>query len=235
MQKKTIFIAIGLITAITLFFYFDLNSLLTFSYLTSQKDTLVQYYKENRLTMIGLYFASYVLITSLSLPGAAVMTLAGGAIFGLVLGTIIVSFASTLGACFAFLFSRFLIRESIQSRFADKLKSINKGLEKEGAYYLFTLRLIPAFPFFVVNLIMGLTHVKTKTFFWVSQLGMLPGTAVYVNAGTELGKLDSVSGILSPSLILSFVILGLFPIVVKKVIAIVSYKRQHLKIDKGIV
>jgi len=217
-SKKTLIVIIVILVA--LFFYFDLQSYLTLDYLTSKKDAFVDYYKQNKLITIGIYFLSYVAITGLSLPGAAIMTLAGGAIFGVILGTIIVSFASTIGATLAFLFSRFLIRESVESKFSDKLKSINEGLEKEGAFYLFTLRLIPAFPFFVVNLLMGLTKLKTSTFFWVSQLGMLPGTIVYVNAGTELGKIDSLSGILSPSLILSFVILGLFPIAIKKIVSL---------------
>jgi pyruvate/2-oxoglutarate dehydrogenase complex dihydrolipoamide dehydrogenase (E3) component/uncharacterized membrane protein YdjX (TVP38/TMEM64 family) len=160
----------------------------------------------------------YVIVTALSFPGAAVMTLVAGAIFGLLWGTVIVSFASTIGATLAFLASRFLLRDGIQKKFGDKLKAINDGVTKEGGFYLFTMRLVPAFPFFVINLVMGLTTIKTRTFFWVSQLGMLAGTLVFVNAGTELAKITSLKGILSPGLIGAFVLLGIFPIIAKKII-----------------
>jgi uncharacterized membrane protein YdjX (TVP38/TMEM64 family) len=163
--------------------------------------------------------AIYILVTSLSLPGAAIMTLAAGALFGLVVGTIVVSFASTIGATLACFVSRFILRDWIQSKFGDKLRTINEGVEKEGSFYLFTLRLIPIFPFWLINLVMGLTKMPLKTFYWVSQLGMFAGTIVYVNAGKELGKIESLSGILSPMLILSFVLLGLFPLIAKKSIA----------------
>ncbi|MGB5984020.1 MAG: TVP38/TMEM64 family protein, partial [Desulfobacterales bacterium] len=149
-------------------------------------------------------------------PGAVVMTLAGGALFGLVLGTVLISFASTLGATLACFFARFLLRDWVQRKFGDKLKAINGGIAREGAFYLFTLRLIPVFPFFVINLAMGLTPMSLGTFYWVSQLGMLPGTLVYVNAGKELAKIDNLSGILSPSLLISFAILGVFPLTMKK-------------------
>ena len=150
------------------------------------------------------------------IPGAAVLTLAGGALFGFVVGTVVVSFASTIGATLACFVSRFLLREWVQKKFGDKLQSVNKGIEDEGAFYLFTMRLIPIFPFFVINLVMGLTRMPLRTFYWVSQVGMLPGTMVYINAGKELAKIDSLSGILSPSLLISFAILGLFPLTVKK-------------------
>ena len=156
-------------------------------------------------------------MTALSLPGAAVLTLAGGALFGLWVGIIVVSFASTIGATLACFVSRFILRDWVQNKFGDKLRTINRGIENEGAFYLFTMRLIPAFPFFVINLVMGLTKMPLFTFYWVSQIGMLAGTIVYINAGKELAKIDSLSGILSPGLIISFVILGLFPIMVKKV------------------
>ena len=167
----------------------------------------------------------YILVTSLSLPGAAVMTLAGGAFFGLVVGTVVVSFASTIGATLACFVSRFILRDWIQSRFGEKLKTVNEGVEKEGAFYLFTVRLIPVFPFWLINLVMGLTSMKLVTFYWVSQLGMLAGTIVFVNAGKELAKIDSLSGILSPTLIMSFVLLGLFPIITKKAIAFYKSKK----------
>ena len=152
------------------------------------------------------------------------MTLAGGAIFGLSLGLLLVSFASTIGATCAFLVSRTFLRDYVQNKFGDRLAAINNGFEKEGAFYLFTLRLIPAFPFFVVNLLMGLTKIKTVTYFWVSQLGMLLGTVIFVNAGTQIGNLESASGIVSPKLILSFVALGVFPLIAKKLMPIL---RKH--------
>jgi pyruvate/2-oxoglutarate dehydrogenase complex dihydrolipoamide dehydrogenase (E3) component/uncharacterized membrane protein YdjX (TVP38/TMEM64 family) len=168
-----------------------------------------------------------VAVTGLSLPGAALMTLVAGAVFGLLWGTVIVSFASSLGATLAFLASRFLLRDAIQGRFGDKLRAINAGVEKEGAFYLFTLRLVPAFPFFVINLVMGLTPMKTRTFYWVSQVGMLAGTLVYVNAGTQLARLESVKGILSPGLLASFAALGLFPLVAKKIVDTVRARRVY--------
>ncbi|MBU4395014.1 MAG: TVP38/TMEM64 family protein, partial [Proteobacteria bacterium] len=147
-----------------------------------------------------------------------------GALFGLVTGTIVISFASTIGATLACMVSRFLLRDWVQARFGEKLERINEGIEQEGGFYLFTLRLIPVFPFFVINLAMGLTRIKLSTYYWVSQLGMLPGTLVYVNAGKELGKLETLAGILSPSLIFSFVLLGLFPITVKKIVGRIKRK-----------
>ncbi len=167
----------------------------------------------------------YVVVTALSLPGAAVMTLAGGGLFGLVTGTIAVSFASTIGATCACLVSRFFLRDWVQGKFGEKLHTINEGIEKEGAFYLFSLRLIPVFPFFIINLLMGLTTMPARTYFWVSQLGMLPATIVYVNAGNELAKIDSLGGIVSPSLIGSFAVLGLFPITVKKLME--RYRRSR--------
>ncbi|HZV45986.1 MAG TPA: TVP38/TMEM64 family protein, partial [Thermodesulfovibrionales bacterium] len=184
-------------------------------------------YADHRLMVIAAYMVIYILVTSLSLPGAAVMTLAGGALFGLLMGTIVVSFASTIGATLACFVSRSVLREWVQNKFADKLKTVNEGIEKEGEFYLFTLRLIPVFPFWLINLVMGLTKMPLRTFYWVSQAGMLAGTIVYVNAGKELAKIDSLSGILSPGQILSFVLLGLFPIITKKLLAF--YKSKKLR------
>ncbi|HDZ84075.1 MAG TPA: TVP38/TMEM64 family protein [Nitrospirae bacterium] len=175
--------------------------------------------------MIAVYMLVYIIVTALSLPGAAVMTLAGGAIFGFITGFVAVSFASTIGATLACFVSRFILRDWVQGKIGDKLKTVNEGVEKEGAFYLFTLRLIPVFPFWLINLGMGLTKMPLKTFYWVSQVGMLAGTAVFVNAGKELGKIDSLSGILSPGLIMSFVLLGLFPIAAKKSIAFYKKKK----------
>ena len=214
--KQRIAIITGVIILIVVFKVFELDRFLSLSYLKSSRESFAGLYAEHRVMVIGAYMLIYVLVTALSLPGAAVLTLAGGALFGLLAGTVIISFASTIGATLACFFSRFLLRDWVQKKFGDKLKTINQGIEKEGAFYLFTMRLIPAFPFFVINLVMGLTRMRLFTFYWVSQVGMLAGTIVYVNAGKELAKIDSLSGILSPGLIISFVILGLFPITVKK-------------------
>ncbi len=206
-------VIIGLVGA---FFYFDLTQYLTLEYLQTQRDALIEWRRSEPLFAAALFFVVYVLVTALSLPGATVMTLAVGAVFGLLWGLLLVSFASTIGATLAFVIARFLLRDTVQSRFGERLKSINAGIEKDGAFYLFTLRLVPLFPFFVINLVMGLTPIKTWTFYWISQVGMLAGTIVYVNAGTQLAGLDSLSGILSPGLIGSFVLLGFFPLLAKK-------------------
>jgi uncharacterized membrane protein YdjX (TVP38/TMEM64 family) len=164
-------------------------------------------------------------VTGLSIPGAAIMSLVAGALFGVLIGTIIVSFASTLGATLAFLSARFVLRDWVQGKFGERLRAIDDGLEKDGAFYLFTLRLIPVFPFFVINLLMGLTRIKTRTFFWVSQLGMLPATIVFVNAGTQISRIESTSGLLSPTLIASFVALALFHWAAKAIVALVKRSR----------
>lgn len=174
----------------------------------------------------ALFFAAYVLVTSLSLPFASLMTLAAGAIFGVLFGTVIVSFASTAGATLAFIVARFLLRDAVQSRFGGRLAAVNKGIALEGGFYLFSLRLIPVLPFFVVNLVMGVSPIKTRTFFWTSQLGMLPATLVYVNAGTQIANLQSMSGILSPSMLGSFAILAGFPWIAKAVLS--WWKRRRV-------
>lgn len=182
----------------------------------SQRSALHDMVAANGLIAAAAFFGVYVLVTALSVPGAAVMTLIGGALFGLVEGTLLVSFASAIGATLAFLISRFVLGDVVQKRFGKKLAALNRGVEKDGAFYLFALRLVPVFPFFVINLAMGLTPLRTRTFYWVSQLGMLPGTLVYVNAGTQLGQIQSLSGVLTPGLIGSFVLLGLFPLIARK-------------------
>lgn len=214
--NKVLIIA-GVVTVIVLFIVFDLDRFLTLEYIKASQSRFQDLYANNKLTVISSYILIYIGVTALSLPGAVILTLAGGALFGLVTGTIAVSIASTCGATLACFVSRFILREWVQEKFGDKLQSINDGVEKEGSFYLFTLRLVPLFPFFVINLVMGLTKMPLRTFFWVSQLGMLPGTIVFVNAGKELGKIDSAAGILSPTLLISFVILGIFPIAVKKI------------------
>jgi uncharacterized membrane protein YdjX (TVP38/TMEM64 family) len=153
------------------------------------------------------------------------MTLVAGALFGVVVGTLIVSFASTMGATLAFLSSRYVLRDWVQGKFGERLRAVDDGLEKDGAFYLFTLRLIPVFPFFVINLLMGLTRIKTGTFFWVSQIGMLPATIVFVNAGTQISRIESTAGLMSPTLIASFVALAFFPWAAKGIVAIVKRSR----------
>lgn len=221
-----------LVLAIAAFFAFDLGQYFSLEFIKQNQASFDQYYSDNPFKTVAIYFAIYVLVTALSLPGAAIMTLAGGALFGLTTGVLIISFASTIGATLAFLFSRFLLRDLIQQRFNRQLESINRGIEKEGAFYLFTLRLVPIFPFFVINLGMGLTPLKTWTFYWVSQLGMFAGTIVYVNAGTQLGKLEDLSGILSPALLLSFTLLGLFPLIGKKVVDLIQARKVYTGIKK---
>ncbi len=207
------------------FFILDLGQYLTLSYLKSQQQVFNDYYLHNRFSTLLIYFVVYILVTALSLPGAAVMTLAGGALFGFWTAFIVVSFASSIGATLAFLVSRFLLRDWVQGKFGDKLQAINAGVEKEGAFYLFSLRLVPLFPFFVINLVMGLTPLKTPLFYIVSQAGMLAGTLVFVNAGTQIGQLESVGGILSPGLLISFALLGLFPLVAKRVLGIFQARK----------
>jgi uncharacterized membrane protein YdjX (TVP38/TMEM64 family) len=211
-------VVLGILCLVAAFKIFHLGQYLTLDYLKTSEARFSSIYVENRTLVIAAYMLIYVLSTSLSLPGATVLTLAGGALFGFWGGILIVSFASTIGATLACAVSRFLLRDWVQGRFGDRLSSINEGLAREGAFYLFTLRLIPLFPFWMINMLMGLTKVPLRTFYFVSQVGMLPGTAVYVNAGKELAKIDSLSGILSPSLIISFAALGLFPVVVKKLL-----------------
>ncbi|MDP5052467.1 MAG: FAD-dependent oxidoreductase, partial [Congregibacter sp.] len=180
----------------------------------------------NPLQIALIFFGLYVAVTGLSLPGAAIMTLAGGAIFGFWTALLLVSFASSVGATLAFLVSRSLLRDWVQTRFARQLKALNAGFSRDGAFYLFSLRLVPVFPFFVINLISGLLPISTGRFYWVSQLGMLPATAVFVNAGTQLGQLESPAGILSPALLGSFVLLGVFPFIARSVLGRIKSRRQ---------
>ncbi len=221
---------LGLIAAFNIF---DLEQYLSLSYLKASEAKFASLYAENRLLVIAVYMVIYILSTSLSLPGATILTLAGGALFGFWVGVLVVSFASTIGATLACFVSRFLLRDWVQGKFGDRLTTINEGIAREGPFYLFTLRLIPLFPFWMINLVMGLTKVPLLTFYWVSQVGMLPGTAIYVNAGKELAKIDSLSGILSPSLIVSFAILGLFPLLVKKLMTLYKVRiRKASEISK---
>ncbi|HDL20953.1 MAG TPA: TVP38/TMEM64 family protein [Nitrospirae bacterium] len=225
-HTKKIIIVLIVIGLIAVFKIFNIGDYLSLSYIKESQDKFEILYTAHRFGVIAGYMAIYILVTSLSLPGATVMGLAAGAFFGLLTGTIIVSFASTIGATLACLVSRFILRDWIQNKFGDKLKTVNEGIEKEGAFYLFTLRLIPIFPFWLINLVMGLTKMPLKKFYWVSQVGMLPGTIVFINAGKELAKIDSLSGIFSPGLLLSFALLGVFPITAKKLIALYQSRKK---------
>lgn len=212
------------IAATAFYVYQNFGDSLKLENLASKESQLRQYQSNNPVFVYGVAFLIYVAITGLSLPGAAVLTLVFGWYFGFASGLVLVSFASTAGATLAFLLSRFLLRDTIQNRFGDRLAAFNENLKREGAFYLFTLRLIPAVPFFVINVVMGLTPLMIRTFWWVSQIGMLPGTAVFVYAGSQFPDLKTLaeqgpSGILTPQLIAAFVVLGLFPLFVKKVMA----------------
>ncbi|WP_320822066.1 TVP38/TMEM64 family protein [Reinekea sp.] len=214
-MKKLLVLGV-LLVAVGLFFYFDLGAWLTLEQLKSQQSALATYRAEHPVWLAVLYLATYIGVTALSLPGAALMTLTGGAVFGVVQGTLLANIAATIGATLAFLMARFVMGDWVQSKFADRIAPFNRGIDQDGAFYLFSLRLVPVFPFFIINVVMGLTTIRVWTFFWVSQVGMLAGAAVYANAGTQLAKIDSLSGIASPSLLLSFVLLGLFPLVARK-------------------
>lgn len=218
MNTSQITLLLLITSAVTTFFYVDGQHYLTLDMLKLQQANITIFRNAHATLAITLYGLLYIAVTGLSLPGAAILTLAGGALFGLFSGSIVVSFASTIGATLAFLAARFLFKDSIQAKFSERLKAINAGITRDGAFYLFTLRLVPLFPFFVINVLMGLTTLKTRTFYWVSQLGMLPGTLVYVNAGTQLAKIETLSDILSPALVGSLVLLGVFPLITKKFI-----------------
>jgi pyruvate/2-oxoglutarate dehydrogenase complex dihydrolipoamide dehydrogenase (E3) component/uncharacterized membrane protein YdjX (TVP38/TMEM64 family) len=220
---------VGLLLVLTLgaFIALDLGRYLSFEQLQASQARFAQLHAEQPFTVAAVYFVVYVLVTALSVPGAVILTLAGGAVFGLWQGLLLVSFASSIGATLAFLASRFVLRDWVEARLGQRLADINAGVDKEGGFYLFSLRLIPVVPFFLINLLMGLTRMKTWTYHWVSQLGMLAGTAVYVNAGTQLAQLDSVQGILSPALLGSLVLLGTFPLIARRIVAAVQKRKVY--------
>jgi dihydrolipoamide dehydrogenase len=224
MSRGKLVVLVVIAALVGAFFAFDLRQYFSIEYFQSQRAAIDAYYAAHPAQTAAIFFAVYVVVTGLSLPGAAILTLVGGALFGLVWGVVIVSFASTIGATLAFLASRFLLRDWVQSRFGDKLKTINEGVEKEGAFYLFALRLVPAFPFFLINLVMGLTRMPARTYFWVSQVGMLAGTIVYVYAGTQLGQFR-----ISGGLVAAFVILGVFPLVAKRVLEALKARKVYAK------
>lgn len=225
-MRRLVILAIVLACAVALY-QLGLKDYLTLDAIKAQQSNFGQSYADHPVLVIGIFFLVYVTSTALSLPGAALLTLLAGALFGLVTGTIIVSFASSIGATLAFLGSRFLLRDWVQAKFGDRLKAINDGVAKDGAFYLFSLRLIPVVPFFVINLAMGLTPIKARSFYWVSQLGMFLGTIVYVNAGTQLARIDSLSDIASPGLLASFAALGLFPWIARGIMNLIKRRRVY--------
>jgi pyruvate/2-oxoglutarate dehydrogenase complex dihydrolipoamide dehydrogenase (E3) component/uncharacterized membrane protein YdjX (TVP38/TMEM64 family) len=225
LRKVLTFALIGL--ALGLFFALDLGRYFSLDMLKAQQVAIDAYREAHPGLAAAIYFVVYVVMTALSFPGATLLTLAGGAVFGLWWGLLLVSFASSIGATLAFLTSRFLLRDWVTARFGRRLQAIDDGIRREGAFYLFTLRLVPVFPFFLVNLLFGLTAMKTRSFYWVSQLGMLAGTLVYVNAGTQLGRIDSLSGIVSPGLLASFALLGVFPLLARKIVDFVRAGKVH--------
>ena len=226
-QKK---IKIGLLIVIMLaiiaFFFYDIQQYATLDYIKAKQQNIFEYYKQNIFFVLVLFIFLYVLVTALSLPVATFLTLLGGALFGFSTGLIIVSFASTIGATLAFLMARFLAQNYVQKYYKKQLSKINKKFKSEGAFYLFALRLVPVFPFFIINVVMGLMTIKTWTFYWVSQLGMLPGTIVYVYAGTQLAQIETFSDITTPSMLIAFALLGLFPLIAKNFV-------QFMRKDKN--
>ncbi|SLM28616.1 Mercuric reductase (Hg(II) reductase) [Desulfamplus magnetovallimortis] len=225
MKPSRIIIIILAGAVMAAFFNLDIHHYFSLSSLKANIDHIHAWQSSHPFKAVFIYMAIYISITALSLPGATIMSLAGGAVFGLWKGVIIVSFASTIGATLAFIVSRFLFRDAIEARFAEKLAIINRGIEKEGGFYLFSLRLVPIFPFFIINMLMGLTKISTMTFTFVSQIGMLPATFVYINAGRHLSQLESLQGILSPGLLSAFALLGIFPIAAKKILEVIKRQR----------
>jgi len=235
MKTKKIFrliVLLAFVIGFALFFKYDLHEKLTLDSIKGSQQQFKTFYENSPVQTIGLFASIYIISTALSLPGAAILTLLGGALFGVVTGTIIISFASTIGATLAFLAARFVLRDSVQGRFKKQLTTINEGIEKEGAFYLFTLRLIPLFPFFLINLVMGLTPIRVFTFFWISQLGMVAGTIVYVYAGTQLAAIESLKDIVAPEIIIAFALLGVFPLVAKKIVDVIRLNKVLWKFKK---
>lgn len=230
-MKKLAILAV-LAALVAAYFALGLGQYLSLEGIKGLSAQVATFQQENALAVIAGFFAVYVLVTGASLPGAAILTLAAGALFGVLWGTVIVSFASTIGATIAFLSSRYVLRDAIEARFGERLKAINAGLERDGAFYLFSLRMIPVFPFFMVNLVMGLTRIRTLTYMWVSQIGMLLGTVVYVNAGTQLARIDSLSGIASPAVLGSFVLLGIVPWIAKGIIGAIQRRKVYAGFTK---
>ena len=226
-NKIKIGLLIVIVLAIIAFFFYDIQQYTTLDYIKAKQQNILEYYKQNFFFVLVLFIFLYVLVTALSLPVATFLTLVGGALFGFSSGLIIVSFASTIGATLAFLMARFLAQNYVQKNFKNQLSKINKKFKSEGSFYLFALRLVPVFPFFIINVVMGLMTIKTWTFYWVSQLGMLPGTIVYVYAGTKLAQIETFSDITSPSMLIAFALLGLFPLIAKNFIQFIRKDKNY--------
>lgn len=231
MIKKSLLL-FAIATVVASYYIFDLGQVLNFEYLKSQQSTLNEYYLANKVKTISIYSGIYIIMAMLSLPGATIMTIAGGAIFGLVTGTILVSFASTIGATMAMINCRYLFRNAFQEKLKPIMKKVNHGVEKDGALFLFMSRLSPVFPFFLVNAAFAKTYIGIITYAFVSQIGMLPGTAVFVNAGTQISKLESLSGILSLNMILAFALLGVFPLISKNLVEHLKRRKNRMKSKK---
>ena len=226
-NKIKIGLLIVIVLAIIAFFFYDIQQYTTLDYIKEKQQNIIEYYKQNFFFVLVLFIFLYVLVTALSLPVATLLTLVGGALFGFSTGLIIVSFASTIGATLAFLMARFLAQNYVQKNFKNQLSKINKKFKSEGSFYLFALRLVPVVPFFIINVVMGLMTIKTWTFYWVSQLGMLPGTIVYVYAGTQLAQIETFSDITSPSMLIAFALLGLFPLIAKNFIQFIRKDKNY--------
>ena len=225
MNWKKITLAAFIFLSIGSLLYFDLNRFFDLEFIKSQLDAIQSYKQENFELTLLIYFCVYCISVALSIPGAMVLTLLGGAVFGVFFGTLVISFASSIGATLAFFTSRVLLRKWVLERFGKYLVPINEGFEREGLFYLFALRMVPIFPFFAVNLLMGLTTIKARSFYIISQLGMLLSTVVYVNAGAQLSMINSLSGIISPPVIISLAILGVSPIIAKYLLNIIKRKK----------
>ena len=233
LKNPRVWLGLAVALLIAAFFIFDLGRWLNFETLQQGRADLLAWVDASPVQASVYYFVAYLVMAALSLPGAAIMTLAGGAMFGLTWGFLLVSFASALGATAAMMIARRLAGEWVQSRYAVQLQSINMGLEADGGFYLFSLRMVPLFPFFVVNLVMGLTRMQAWPFYWISQLGMVPGTLVYVFAGTQLGQIESAGDILSPGLIAAFTVLGLFPLAARKLLQFLRSRKHPAGADKS--
>jgi uncharacterized membrane protein YdjX (TVP38/TMEM64 family) len=219
-------LAAVLVLAVAGFFGLGLDSYLTLAALKTSLGDLRQWTDQRPLASAAGFFAAYVVVTGLGLPGATVLTVAGGALFGFARGLVLASFASTFGAVLSCLAARYILRAFVQARFGPRLAAVNQGIEREGAFYLFTMRLIPVLPFFVINLLMGLTPMPVRTYAWVSQAGMVPATMVFVYAGTRLALVESLADVLSPGLLVAFALLGLFPLLARKMVSWLRGRRQ---------
>jgi uncharacterized membrane protein YdjX (TVP38/TMEM64 family) len=227
MSKGKLILAGFILVAATCLIYIGPEKYLNLDFVKSKLDQLISYRQENPFTMILLYAGIYIAVTAASIPGALILTLLGGAIFGFMLGTLVVLISATIGATIAFLIARYLFDDLVQNRMGERLVTIRENFRKEGALYLFSLRLVPVIPFFAINLLMGLTSIKTTTYFGASLIGMAPGTMVFVNAGTQLARLDSIKGLLSPAVIGSFLLLAIFPYIARYLLKLIKKKSAH--------